>query len=198
MNRLVVCFGGPQVRDGDRVVHISGNAGRILAALVARRQGVTIDQLIEVVWPEGAPDSARAALHVHMGRLRKLLAEAAGVGEPQDRLVRAWCGTGRPTRSTRPAGTSTSTCSRICGSGRERSPASTRRGAVGAAVRGAAAGVGVGVRGRRGVGGAGGDPSAGAGEARRGRGVRRGADRRRADVGGRACRRRAGRGRAVP
>ena len=75
--RVVRCFGGPELHRGEHVVRVSGNAGRILAALVARRQGMSIDQLIDVVWPDGPPDSARSALHVHMGRLRKLLGEAA-------------------------------------------------------------------------------------------------------------------------
>lgn len=70
---MVVCFGEPALADGARLVRVSGHAGRLLAGLVARRQGANIDQLIDTVWPEDPPKSARSALHVHLGRLRRVL-----------------------------------------------------------------------------------------------------------------------------
>ncbi len=54
---------------------MSGHAGRVLAGLVARRRGASVEQLIDVVWPSDPPKSARAALHVHLGRLRRVLDE---------------------------------------------------------------------------------------------------------------------------
>ncbi len=83
-DRMVLCFGEPALSDGGRIVWVTGNAGRLLAGLVARRRGVTIDQLIDVVWPGDPPKSARSALHVHLGRLRREL-EAVAEGPTVER-----------------------------------------------------------------------------------------------------------------
>ncbi len=55
---------------------VGGRPGRALVALLADEGSLSLDQLIELVWPEGPPRTARAALHVHLGSLRKLLAAA--------------------------------------------------------------------------------------------------------------------------
>ncbi|MET0910376.1 MAG: BTAD domain-containing putative transcriptional regulator, partial [Ilumatobacteraceae bacterium] len=72
-DRMVCCFGEPALSDRGRTVWVTGNAGRLLAALVARPQGAALDQLIDVVWPGDPPKSARSALHVHLSRLRREL-----------------------------------------------------------------------------------------------------------------------------
>jgi len=72
-DRMVLCFGEPALSTRGRIVRVTGNAGRLLAGLVARPPGATLDQLIEVVWPGDPPKSARSALHVHLSRLRREL-----------------------------------------------------------------------------------------------------------------------------
>lgn len=72
-DRMLVCFGEPALSDHGRLVWVTGNAGRLVAGLVARRSGATLDQLIDIVWPTLPPKSARSALHVHLGRLRREL-----------------------------------------------------------------------------------------------------------------------------
>ena len=77
LSRPRICvLGGPRLHhDGDDTA-VVGKPGRILAALVLRRHGVSVDQLLDIVWPDDPPKSARPALHVHLGAVRKLLASA--------------------------------------------------------------------------------------------------------------------------
>ena len=74
-DRTVAVFGDPRLSDATGSFRVSGHAGRLLAGLVERRRGASIEQLIDVVWPSDPPRSARAALHVHLGRLRRVLDE---------------------------------------------------------------------------------------------------------------------------
>lgn len=73
-------LGDPQLR----VVDVDGTArtvapqsGRVsgLLALLALNVGrvVTTDRLVDELWPEGAPDTARATIHVNISRLRRQL-----------------------------------------------------------------------------------------------------------------------------
>ena len=83
-DRMVLCFGEPALSTRGRIVWVTGNAGRLLAGLVARPQGATLDQLIDVVWPGDPPKSARSAVHVHLSRLRREL-EAVDDGPTVER-----------------------------------------------------------------------------------------------------------------
>ena len=81
---MVLCFGEPALSTRERIVWVTGNAGRLLAGLVARPPGATLDQLIDVVWPGNPPKSARSAVHVHLSRLRREL-EAVDDGPTVER-----------------------------------------------------------------------------------------------------------------
>ena len=80
-------FGDPTLITAHGPIVVSGHSGRLLAVLAARPRGMTIDELTEVLWPDGHPKTARSALHVHLGRLRRVLEDA---GSPIDdiRVVR--------------------------------------------------------------------------------------------------------------
>jgi DNA-binding SARP family transcriptional activator/tetratricopeptide (TPR) repeat protein len=69
-------LGGTRLSTDGRDVAVVGKPGRLLTALVLHRLGLTGDQLLDVLWPDALPKSARAALHVHLGTLRKVLAAA--------------------------------------------------------------------------------------------------------------------------
>ena len=129
-------------------------ANAVLAALaVDAGRLVTTDALIDRVWGDRPPQGARAALHAHIARIRRLLDEAGGAGD-------ARCGW-----SAAPAGTcwrSSPTGWTCTGSGacveRARDPGRADAAAGGAAARGAgavarrAAGRPAGTVGRRGPG----------------------------------------------
>lgn len=70
----VCVFGEIRLRHGECEVPITGKPARVLAALISSRAGLSLAQLLDTVWPTAPPKSARAALHVHLGTLRKLLA----------------------------------------------------------------------------------------------------------------------------
>ena len=59
--------------DGHDEVAVTGFAARALVALVEHRRGWTLEQLIDLLWPAGPPRTARSAVHVHLGTLRKTL-----------------------------------------------------------------------------------------------------------------------------
>ena len=78
---LVVEFrilGPVEVLSGERPVAIEGRRTRVLLAmlLVWRNQTVSLDALIEGLWPQGPPSSAKGSLHVYVSRLRSALAAA--------------------------------------------------------------------------------------------------------------------------
>ena len=47
---------------------VGGHSGRLLAVLASRRRGMTIDELTQVLWPDGIPKTARSALQAYPGR----------------------------------------------------------------------------------------------------------------------------------
>ncbi|GIF48807.1 DNA-binding SARP family transcriptional activator [Asanoa ferruginea] len=71
---LVVC--------GDAVPIGTPRTRSVLAMLLARRGGlVTVDQLIDELWPDGPPADPRMLVHGQVSRLRRVL------GQDRDRLV---------------------------------------------------------------------------------------------------------------
>jgi DNA-binding SARP family transcriptional activator len=68
---------------------IEGRRTRILLAmlLVWRNQTVSLDALIDGLWPDGPPSSAKSTLHAHISRLRGALA-AAGPLAGSERVSR--------------------------------------------------------------------------------------------------------------
>jgi predicted ATPase/DNA-binding SARP family transcriptional activator len=88
---------GPiEVRDGDRVRRLSGKQGALLARLLlSGGQVVSAERLVDDLWGDAPPESARKALDVFVWRLRKavpsLLIEKVGHGyrldlQPDDRV----------------------------------------------------------------------------------------------------------------
>ncbi len=65
--------------DGD-VVAVPGGRRRAVLVLLALAGGrtVTVDALVDALWPDAAPASGRQALHSHVSRLRGHLGPAAG------------------------------------------------------------------------------------------------------------------------
>jgi predicted ATPase len=63
-------------RDG-RPVALPGARGRAVLAVLLMNRGrpLTVDQLIDAVWGEAAPASARSALHVHLSKLRSAIGD---------------------------------------------------------------------------------------------------------------------------
>ena len=61
-------------------VEVRGPKRRTLLARLAMSAGQTIttDRLVDALWPQDPPESARASLHSHVSRLRGHLGEAAG------------------------------------------------------------------------------------------------------------------------
>jgi len=72
----VCVLGEPRLCSGAGESLVTGRPGRVLVALLTTEDGLTLDQLADLVWSGDPPKSSRAALHVHLGSLRKLLAEA--------------------------------------------------------------------------------------------------------------------------
>jgi DNA-binding SARP family transcriptional activator/pimeloyl-ACP methyl ester carboxylesterase len=67
---------GPlEARDGDRVVELGGSKPRALLALLLLDAGRVVlpDRLIDEMWGERAPASARKMVHVYVSNLRKAL-----------------------------------------------------------------------------------------------------------------------------
>ncbi len=60
-------------------VDVRGPKRRAVLALLALAEGrlVTVDHLVDALWPSEAPESGRAALHSHVFRLRGHLGPAA-------------------------------------------------------------------------------------------------------------------------
>jgi predicted ATPase/DNA-binding SARP family transcriptional activator len=68
---------------GDEEVEVPGPKRRALLALLAtaERRTLTVEDLVDSLWPDGVPPTARATLHSHVSRLRRHLGEASGVLE---------------------------------------------------------------------------------------------------------------------
>ncbi|HZD69497.1 MAG TPA: winged helix-turn-helix domain-containing protein, partial [Actinomycetes bacterium] len=64
---------------GGAPVEVPGPKRRAVLALLAMAEGrpVAVDRLLDAVWPCDPPDSARAALHSHISRLRGHLGPGA-------------------------------------------------------------------------------------------------------------------------
>src|SRR5262249_5912744 len=72
---------GPlEVREGDRPVEVRGAKRKVLLGmlLLHANQAVSNEALIDEIWGEDPPESARKALQVHVSELRKLLERSAG------------------------------------------------------------------------------------------------------------------------
>src|SRR5690349_5932409 len=71
-------LGPVEVLSGGRGVAIEGRRTRVLLAmlLVWRNQTVSLDALIDGLWPHGSPSSAKGSLHAYVSRLRSALAVA--------------------------------------------------------------------------------------------------------------------------
>jgi DNA-binding SARP family transcriptional activator/tetratricopeptide (TPR) repeat protein len=76
ISRRVCVLGEPRLCSEAGEVVLGGRPGRVLVALLAGEDSLSLDQLIESVWSGSPPKTARSALHVHLGTLRKLLAAA--------------------------------------------------------------------------------------------------------------------------
>ncbi|MEM9517670.1 MAG: BTAD domain-containing putative transcriptional regulator, partial [Actinomycetota bacterium] len=75
-------LGATRIRVGDTVVGIRGKLKRRLVARLALARGARVDAdtLIEAMWNDAAPRTARQSLHVHISHLREALAEASVSG----------------------------------------------------------------------------------------------------------------------
>src|SRR5215469_3086329 len=73
-------LGPVQVRDGDAWLRPRGPQMRLLLAYLALSAGqvVPVDDLIDVLWEDRLPRSARASLQILVVRLRKALAGLPG------------------------------------------------------------------------------------------------------------------------
>src|SRR6185312_3203565 len=62
-------------------VEVPGPKRRAVLALLALAEGriVTVDRLVNALWPTDLPESARQAVHTHVSRLRTLLGPAASL-----------------------------------------------------------------------------------------------------------------------
>jgi DNA-binding SARP family transcriptional activator len=73
---------GPlEVVDGDRPVPLGGPKPRALLALLIIRRGevVTVDQIVEALWPDGPPKSAEHSIQVYVSELRKALGDGVEI-----------------------------------------------------------------------------------------------------------------------
>ncbi|MGH3788624.1 MAG: AfsR/SARP family transcriptional regulator, partial [Pseudonocardiaceae bacterium] len=103
-------------------VDVRGPKRRAVLALLALAEGraVSIDHLVDALWPSEVPESGRAALHSHVSRLRGHLGPAAarletlhdgyrlvlGTGDLDVAQARALLATARTDAARGPAGAS--------------------------------------------------------------------------------------------
>jgi DNA-binding SARP family transcriptional activator len=82
-------LGPVEVITGQHRLAIEGRRTRILLTmlLVCRNQTVSLDALIDGLWPQGPPSSAKSTLHAYISRLRAALA-AAGPLAGSERISR--------------------------------------------------------------------------------------------------------------
>ena len=95
---------GPlEVREGDRLIALGGGKQRALLAilLLHRNEAVSVDLLVDELWGESPPASARRTLQAYVSRLRKALsaggAPAARIADPSggsSNTVLCTCGHG--------------------------------------------------------------------------------------------------------
>lgn len=69
----VTVLGPLEIHTDGQVVPVAGERRRALLAalLAASRRTVSTDDLLDTLWPEGAPPSATHTLHTHVSRLRR-------------------------------------------------------------------------------------------------------------------------------
>lgn len=72
----VCALGQLRLRYDEHDVPVLGKPARVLGGLLAKRDGISLEELVEVVWPVAPPKTAKPALHVHLGTLRRLFADA--------------------------------------------------------------------------------------------------------------------------
>ncbi|HSK95899.1 MAG TPA: winged helix-turn-helix domain-containing protein, partial [Euzebyales bacterium] len=72
------------------LVDVRGPKRRGALALLAVAQGraLTVDHLLDALWPDEVPESGRSALHSHLSRLRGHLGAAAARRETRDGAYR--------------------------------------------------------------------------------------------------------------
>lgn len=81
----VLVLGPPAVADATGVSGLAGQQGQVLSHLVAAHPNVvSSDTLIDELWPDRAPRSARTGLRVVMTRLRSRLDAGGGAGIVHD------------------------------------------------------------------------------------------------------------------
>jgi DNA-binding SARP family transcriptional activator/DNA-binding CsgD family transcriptional regulator len=88
--RMDFCILGPlEALDEGRVVELGGSKQRALLALLLLHANETLstDRLIDELWGERPPATAAKTVQVHISRLRKALAGAAGDGAACDGMV---------------------------------------------------------------------------------------------------------------
>ena len=85
---------------GGEPVEVRGPKRRAMLALLAFAEGrtVTVDLLVDALWPGDAPESGRQALHTHVSRLRAQLGPAATRLQTRPDGYRLDLGTRRPRR----------------------------------------------------------------------------------------------------
>lgn len=73
----ILMLGPPAIDDGEAVVPVAGRRTQALLAVLVLsvNHAVSIDRLLDVVWPEGVPATGMNALQSHISRLRALLGE---------------------------------------------------------------------------------------------------------------------------
>ena len=72
--RRVCVLGEPRLVSEAGDVILTRQPGRVLVAILASEGGLSLDQLADLVWSGRPPKTARSALHVHLGSLRKVFA----------------------------------------------------------------------------------------------------------------------------
>src|ERR687894_556461 len=87
-------LGPVEVVAGGKPLVVRGAKQRtLLAALLAQaNQVVSTEGLIEALWDERPPETAHAALQVHISQLRKLLGSARVVTNPHGYMLRVEAG----------------------------------------------------------------------------------------------------------
>jgi DNA-binding SARP family transcriptional activator/tetratricopeptide (TPR) repeat protein len=72
----IALLGPVEISAGGRAIPVPGRPARVLIALATAARPQSLDVLANVVWDDDPPLTHRAALHVHLGTLRRLLADA--------------------------------------------------------------------------------------------------------------------------
>ncbi|MDL4817179.1 AfsR/SARP family transcriptional regulator [Actinomadura opuntiae] len=82
-------LGSLEVARGDRILPIGSPRQRTVLACLLLRAGrpVPVERLVDLLWDEAPPDTARAATHVHVGRLRRTLGDAVRIETRPDGYV---------------------------------------------------------------------------------------------------------------